>query len=406
MAISINNNMMAQTAARNLGASYEELGTSTQRLSSGLRINSAKDDAAGLAVRELIRSDVAALDQGVRNANDAVSMLQAAEGALGEIDENLVRMRQLAEQANTDTYSATQKDIMQNEFNELAAEITRIAEGTDFNDITLLDNTNTQTISLGAGSTTDKSIQITGRDMSAEALGLAASRETATGGAVTSADADYLTAGSSGGSIAIAVKRTDSTTDTLTVSLGADETLSLQETVNKINEQSNSVDSNWDAASVAYDSNTGQYSLKLTARDAGELNGTSAGITTTATDVQYSAGVNGAAAVSAVTTTSVLGSGQALDISDSGAVTTIENAIQSKDEFRAELGYKMNRLEAAASVLQVQSENLSAAESRISDVDVATEMTAMNRNKILAQAGIAMLSQANSMPDMAMKLLQ
>jgi flagellin len=144
----IRNNLMAEGAARNLGKSYDRLATSVERLSSGLRINSAKDDAAGLAVRELIRADVAALRQGSRNAMDGVSMLQGAEGALGEIDSILIRMRELAEQAATDTYSTTQKQIMQAEFDELGREITRIASTTDFNSINLM-NSSTGEIKIG-----------------------------------------------------------------------------------------------------------------------------------------------------------------------------------------------------------------------------------------------------------------
>ena len=397
MAISVNTNMMAQTAARNLGASYEALGTSTRRLSSGLRITSAKDDAAGLAVRELIRADVAALNQGVRNASDAVSMLQAAEGALGKIDENLVRMRQLAEQANTDTYSNTQKGIMQNEFNELADEITRIAEGTDFNDINLLSNTTTRDISLGAGKTAGKMISITGQNMTATALGLAGTKETNTGPSVANKTDNYLTGTAAGSKVDFNVGGT-----TLSVAVGSG-SLTLEQTVSKLNAASNAASAGWNAASVAYDSNTGQYSLKITAKDAGNV----ADMTATATDTNFSTGVTGVAG-SAVAATSFLkvdGAGANLDIKTSGAITTIENAIKTKDSFRAELGYKMNRLEAAASVLQVQAENLTAAESRISDVDVATEMTKMNRNQILAQAGISMLAQANNMPKMAQKLL-
>ena len=404
MAISVNTNMMAQTAARNLGASYEALGTSTRRLSSGLRITSAKDDAAGLAVRELIRADVAALNQGVRNANDAVSMLQAAEGALGKIDENLVRMRQLAEQANTDTYSSTQKGIMQNEFNELADEITRIAEGTDFNDINLLSNTETRNISLGSGAAAGKMISITGQDMTASALGLKGTQETYTGPAVGNKTDAYLKGAAAGDTISFAVDG-----QTLTVDVGTS-TLTLEQTAAKINEQSRAAVSGWEAASVAYDSNTGQYALKITAKNDGNVadmvvNSDADGDGTN--NVTFAAGVTGVATdnVAATAFLKVDGSGSNLDIKTAGAVTTIENAIKTKDSFRAELGYKMNRLEAAASVLQVQSENLTAAESRISDVDVATEMTKMNRNQILAQAGISMLAQANNMPKMAQKLL-
>ncbi len=106
MSLVINHNLMAMNAARNLGLSYGKLATSTQRLSSGLRINTAADDAAGLAIREHMRADITTLNQGVRNANDAISMIQTADGALGIIDEKLIRMKELAEQAATGTYSS------------------------------------------------------------------------------------------------------------------------------------------------------------------------------------------------------------------------------------------------------------------------------------------------------------
>ncbi len=108
MPISFNNNLMALGVSNNLESHYARLSVSVQRLSSGLRINSAADDAAGLAIRELMRSDVAALNQGIRNANDAISMIQVADGALGVIDEKLIRMKELAEQAATGTYNSTQ----------------------------------------------------------------------------------------------------------------------------------------------------------------------------------------------------------------------------------------------------------------------------------------------------------
>ena len=105
MSMVINHNMMAMNAARNLGTSYGNLSTSVRRLSSGLRVGTAADDAAGLAIRELMRSDITALNQGVRNANDAISLIQTADGALGVIDEKLIRMKELAEQAATGTYN-------------------------------------------------------------------------------------------------------------------------------------------------------------------------------------------------------------------------------------------------------------------------------------------------------------
>lgn len=139
MSLSIRNNLMAAGSTRILSKHYQQLATSTQRLASGLRINSGADDAAGLAIRELQRAEVASLNQGMRNAQDAVSLLQTADGALQIIDEKLIRMKELAEQAATGTYDSTQRMMLHNEFKAMAAEIDRIADATDFNGIKLLD---------------------------------------------------------------------------------------------------------------------------------------------------------------------------------------------------------------------------------------------------------------------------
>jgi flagellin len=265
----INHNMMATNAARHLGASYDALAQSVERLSSGLRINSAKDDAAGLAVRELMRSDITVTQQGIRNAQDGESMLQTMEGALQTVDNALVRMKQLAEQASTGSYSSGQRAIMNNEFTEMAAEINRIATSTKFNSIGMLDNTSAVTIQFGGQA---DQITVQGSDMTSSGLSI-----------------NSLTIGTAGAA--------------------------------------------------------------------------------------------------------------------QSAMTTLDTAITAKDSARAKFGYKMNRLESTVQVLSIASENLSAAESRVSDVDVATEMANMTKNQVLAQAGISMLAQANSMPQMALKLL-
>ena len=141
MSLTINNNMMAYTSARYLSSSYNKLSDSTRKLSSGLRVDTAADDAAGLAIRELMRSDIAALNQGVRNANDGISLIQTADGALQVVDEKLIRMKELAEQAATGTYDSTQRLLIESEYQQMASEITRIANATDFNGIKLLDGT-------------------------------------------------------------------------------------------------------------------------------------------------------------------------------------------------------------------------------------------------------------------------
>src|SRR4030042_1565457 len=139
MSLVINHNLMAMSAARSLGISYNRLSSPVSRLSSGLRINSAMDDAAGLAIRETMRTDIRVLNQGVRNANDAMSLIQTADGALSVIDEKLTRMKELAEQAATGTYPTAQRLIMDSEYQAMASEITRIANATDFNGVKLLD---------------------------------------------------------------------------------------------------------------------------------------------------------------------------------------------------------------------------------------------------------------------------
>ncbi|EFI35608.1 flagellin domain protein [Desulfonatronospira thiodismutans ASO3-1] len=141
MSLVINTNMMAMNAARNLDHHYGDLATSTRRLSSGLRIDTAADDAAGLAIRELMRADIAAMNQGVRNANDGISAIQTADGALEVIDNKLIRMKELAEQAATGTYTTDQREIIDQEYQQMKAEINRIANATEFNQVKLLDGT-------------------------------------------------------------------------------------------------------------------------------------------------------------------------------------------------------------------------------------------------------------------------
>ncbi len=151
LSLVINHNLMSMNASRNLSGAFASLATSTRRLSSGLRIGTAADDAAGLAIRELMRSDIAALNQGVRNANDAISLIQTADGALGVIDEKLIRMKELAEQAATGTYASDQRMIIDSEYQAMASEITRIANSTDFNGIHLLNGNLSGQTHSGAG---------------------------------------------------------------------------------------------------------------------------------------------------------------------------------------------------------------------------------------------------------------
>ena len=405
--LAIKNNLMAENAARALGGSYDALATSVQRLSTGLRINSAKDDAAGLAVRELLRVDIAVLRQGARNAQDGISMLQTAEGAMGVMDEILVRMAELAEQAATESYSQGQRAIMNEEFDQLATEITRIATSTKFNNMALLNSNSAYNIHVG--DPTEK-ITIQTDQMTRTALELDSAASTATtaaivngGAGVASAGGDtYIDLSSESGSVTWSYKFTGG--DCADVVFASGTSFTLNETVALIN-------SAYGRTVASTDYSNGFYYLKVTASAAGQLadvtyayddsaaggttvlDSTSAGAANTDwtfTDGTDSAGV-------AITISSVA--------SAEAALAAITSAINAKDTYRAHLGYMMNRLEASVSVVEIQAENLLNAESRISDVDVATEMAAMTRNQVLTQAGIAMLGQANTMPQMALRLL-
>ncbi len=389
--LAIKNNLMAETAARQLNINYDHLGKSVARLSSGKRIVTAKDDAAGMAVQELIRADVRVLRQGSRNAQDAISMLQTSEGALSVVDDILVRMKELAEQAATESYSNEQRTIMDEEFQQLISEIDRISNNTSFNSLKLLDS-ETETFNIHLAST--ELLGINTKDMTSAGLGLGGQKSFAvlSSAVQVSHITDTLSVAST--DISLSFGTADCQTS-FTVHLSSGDN-TLQGIVDKFNSASRGVTGEeYDVASIYYNEEDKTYGIKLTAMWGASAN-----------SITVSGGANDVAAANWVTTS---GTGTQLSIADPteamGALNTIGDAIETKDSFRARLGYLMNRLESAVSVIDIQAENLLAAESRIADVDVATEMAALTRHQVLAQAGMSMLSQANSLPQMALSLL-
>jgi flagellin len=327
---------------------------------------------------------------------------------MGITDNILVRMRELAEQASTGSYSAEQKAIMQQEFVQLANEVTRIANNTKFNGNNLLDTdaTGAMVISLGAGAGSDAQvIKIDTHDVTAEGLGTTGTKESmVVSHWVQDPNATYIQNGDTDPhSLDLFIDGTEE----FTVDLAAGAGISLNNLVTQINTQAGA-----QVAQAVYSSATDQWSLKVAATESGNLTNIDLGedgVSGTYTNLEWG---NGASVVAAdLTQTDGNGTGTMLadvDISvdAAAAIEVLDAAIKEKDNYRAHLGYMMNRLEAAASVIDIQAENLAAAESRISDVDVATEMAAMTRSQVLAQAGVSMLSQANSMPQMAMQLLR
>ena len=436
--LAIKNNIMAGNAARHLGKAYDSLATSVERLASGLRINSAKDDAAGLAVRELIRADIAVLQQGSRNASDGISMLQTMEGAMAVIDDSLIRMKELAEQAATGSYSSAQRVIMNAEFAEMANEIDRIAGATAFNGISML-NSSTGSVTIHVGTTSTIDIDKVNMTKSALGVGAGGAEVISTHGVATASTA-FLTVNNTddalqSDALVLRVAFSDADGDSeQTVDVyfsdaaaaGAT-SYTLQEVVDKINTATQNINVNdstgnslnYSAASAYYNTTAGEYRLKIQSKET-SLTDTVALTATGKTDgvdltgwvdrtADFSSGIsliNGGdvAAFDAVAT----GSGVNILTTTAAttALTTLTTAINTKDAARATFGYKMNRLESTISILDIQSENLMSAESRVSDVDVATEMATLTRTQVLSQAGISMLAQANQMPQMALSLLR
>jgi len=274
MGMVINTNTMAINAQRNLNKTSSSLSTSMARLSSGERITAAKDDAAGLAISEKMKSQIRGLAQAERNANDGISLVQTAEGAMDEISGMLIRMRELAVQSANGTTDSAQKGFLNNEFEQLSSEITRIADSTEFNGTNLTNGAASITLQVGHSNTSESQISVELKNVTAGASGL-----------------------------------------------------------------------NVDAAAIDT--------------------------------------ASGARA----------------------AMATIDTAITTLSEQRGKLGAVQNRLSSTVRNLATTRENLSASNSRIRDVDVASESVNMTRSQILMQAGTAVMAQANQVPSMALSLI-
>ena len=313
MAQTINTNMPSLNAQRNLNASQGSLATSMQRLSSGLRVNSAKDDAAGLAIAERMNTQIRGMNVAIRNANDGISFAQTAEGSLNKIGDNLQRMRELAVQSRNATNSEGDRANLQKEFSQLQEEIDRTIKNSKFNGGSLFSSADT-TLTFQVGAGTDDSDKVT---VSSAALG---GGTAASAGLVVTAVADGVT---------------DAELKTLMATLT---------TTNTGNSTANGI----------------------------SIGGTSAVV---GTDID-------------------------------NAIKVIDAALNQVNDKRAQFGAVQNRFEAVISNLQVSVENESAARGRIMDADFASETANLSRAQILQQAGTAMLTQANQLPQAVLQLLQ
>ena len=303
----INTNLLSLNAQRNVANNAASLGTSINRLSTGMRVNSAKDDAAGLAISERMSAQARGMEIARRNANDAVSLAQTAEGALGSMSSMLQRMRELAVQSANATNSTTDRTALQNEFNQLQTEITRTANTTRFNGNLILTQTTSFDFQIGANATTNDQIS-----------------------------------------------------------------------VNAVNVLNVSTTASSDVGALARVTNASSITI-----DTVGTRGSGAGAANFAT---YSASTMGSGAI--------------------GAVEVLDYALAQVNTARSTFGAVQNRFDAVISNLNVSIENQAAARSRIVDTDYARETASLARAQVLQQAGIAMLSQANQVPNQVLSLLR
>ncbi|WP_313122154.1 flagellin [Exiguobacterium sp.] len=382
----INHNVTALNTHNKLSSASAAQSKSMEKLASGLRINKAGDDAAGLAISEKMRGQVRGLDQASRNAQDGISMIQTAEGALNETHDILQRMRELGVQANNDTNTNDDLGEIQKEFDKLSEEITRIGDKTEFNTKTLLNGN----------------------------LGVKAADGSATIANLTAAGISADVAGVKSGSTLAFTLVTTAGSESISVSDGT--------TTQKI-------DINPTAVKAGQTLNFDKVGLKLsfdadvnltTGVGAGTLSGKT--ITTTGNGVKFQIGANedtvldlgikdmrsaalgkgASGAVTSLANVNLTSAGKGFDEN----IKVIDQAIKEVSAERSQLGANQNRLEHTINNLKTSSENLTAAESRVRDVDMAKEMMNQTKNSILAQAAQAMLAQSNQTPQGVLQLLR
>lgn len=370
MAQVINTNYLSLVTQNNLNKSQGALGSAIERLSSGLRINSAKDDAAGQAIANRFTSNVNGLTQASRNANDGISIAQTTEGALNEINNNLQRIRELTVQAKNGTNSNSDITSIQNEVKERLGEITRISEQTQFNGVKVLSGEKAEMV-IQVGTNDGETIKFNLDKVDTDTLGVSTDKlftEKTEKKGVTSEGTAAIDA------------------DKLGVAGGTSYKTGLTVKAYEV-----------DGVAVAdkYVAESGGTKYLVSASDF-EAD------TTTPAEVTLKAGV----AVTANEFTADPGKDvKTLDVKND-ALATLDKAINTIDESRSKLGAIQNRFESTINNLNNTVNNLSASRSRILDADYATEVSNMSRGQILQQAGTSVLAQANQVPQTVLSLLR
>jgi len=401
MAQVINTNTISLNAQRNLSTSGASLATTIQRLSSGLRINSAKDDAAGLAISERFSTQIRGLDVAVRNANDGISLAQVAEGSLTEIGNNLQRIRELSVQSANATNSSSDRAALNAEVKQLTSEIDRVAKQADFNGTKLLD-----------GSFTSQLFQVGANAGQAIAIDKVVDAKAGSLGGAMFATATFTTATPADGVTALKIEGLQ-----LTNADGATVTIDTVDVAAQ-GTAAGTRDAAAKALVTAINAKIGESGVYAELGAAGAVSLTS---------VKDSVGTNGAFKGIAIETGTWTGGTAPADVTASTVATTkqyasnldistfkgaqqaleiVDKALTSVNSARADLGAVQNRFTSVVANLQTSSENLAASRSRIRDTDFAKETAELTRTQILQQAGTAMLAQANQVPQNVLSLLR
>lgn len=378
MAQVINTNVLSLVTQNNLNRSQGVLGTAIERLSSGSRINSAKDDAAGQAIANRFTSNVKGLTQASRNASDSISIAQVTEGAVNEINDNLQRIRELAVQAQNSTNSESDRASIKEEVDQRLKEIDRISEQTQFNGIKVLSSDSKMTFQVGAndGETIDIDLKKVDRDaLGLKSLDVAASKY---GQAVSASDFESLVKGSG--------------TD-------AEAKQAVEDGINGIKLGTDAVTD----AKIYYQTDANGVVDKNNVYIQGKINGK---------DVELKAAVSATAKTATAdgklefTGVAELDTADKKALADKGPLGTLDKALSKIDTQRSQLGAFQNRMQSTINNLNNSVNNLSAARSRIQDADFAVEVSNMSRGQILQQAGTSVLAQANQVPQSVLSLLR
>jgi flagellin len=405
MASTINTNINSLTAQRNLGMSQGSLATSMQRLSSGLRVNSAKDDAAGLAISERMNTQVRGLTVGARNANDGISLAQTAEGSLGKVGDMLQRMRELAVQSGNSTNSVADRKALQAEVKQLSDEIDRVAKQTSFNGQKILDGSFSGAVfQVGANSGDNITVGAL-TNSSAKGLANVSYAYDKTSGIAASSVTDLSAITSTS-----ALQIDDGTTSW---DLGAiKEASSGTERMGQMVEAINRKSADTGVTAFLTKADDGTYTIDMMSSKLNSA-GDAATLTLGSGFTAGNSGRAGAAIASSInatnTTTDALGIDTlTVDTQASSwvALKKIDSAIDQVNSARADLGALQSRFENSAANIDIQVENLSASRGRIVDADFAKETANLSRTQILQQAGTAMVAQANKLPQGVLSLLQ